>query len=630
MELSSIEVFKIISALNKEVGSGNHYLNNIYQVMNDSYLLKLHQADQPKKFIMINPKIGIWLSRYDIEKEQSVGYVTSLRRNLIRAKLIKFEQPAGERICIIHFETKKGLRKLICEFFREGNIVVVDENEKILSCLNKLNVRHREIFPGSMYKLPPSRGISLENFKKEDLKNINNNELEIAKWLGRNYSISKKYIEEILVRININNDRLCTSLSQREIELLEKQIVELIQTIKSNNLNIWIAKEDKTIRDISLIDLSASQQRKYEKAESLMNELDNYITLNLSENKVINKQEKLRKKVIELEKSIQLQNEAYKNNQNISKDLRDLAIKLSKSSNYKEILDNKNVEFIKRRNNIIRIPLIDPKRDLDEDITAIKLSSICFDQAKKIEKKVKSIEIATKKLSKDLGIITNNIDNQEEEISLKIKENSLWFEKFRWFISSEGILAIGGRDAQSNVNIIKKYAKSDDLVFHSDIIGSPFFILNNNANDSTIKEVAIATVAFSRAWKTQTHTNVYYVKSEQVKKGAPSGMYLPKGSFMIEGKKNIIKKIKLELAIGAIKYEGRYMIMSGPVEALKINALAIVLIQPGKSKSSDIAKIVKQKLISELNDSIAKIYKEKSIDEYLRMLPPGESEIVEK
>ena len=187
MELSSIEIFKIISALNKEIESDSIYLNNIYQVMNDSYLFKLHQVGKPKKYVMVNPKIGIWASKYDIDKDESIGYVTALRKNLLRAKLIKFEQPPGERICIIHFETKKGLRKIICEFFRGGNIIVVDENNKILSFLKKLKVRHREIFPVSIYELPPLKATSIENFQKDDLKNINETELEIAKWIGRNY-----------------------------------------------------------------------------------------------------------------------------------------------------------------------------------------------------------------------------------------------------------------------------------------------------------------------------------------------------------------------------------------------------------------------------------------------------------
>ena len=206
----------------------------------------------------------------------------------------------------------------------------------------------------------------------------------------------------------------------------------------------------------------------------------------------------------------------------------------------------------------------------------------------------------------------------------------LWFEKFRWFILTERILVIGGRDTQSKVNIIKKYAKHNDLVFHSDIVGSPFFIIKDGISEISIAEIATATASFSRAWKTQTSVNVYYVKYEQVKKGAPSGMSMSKGSFMIEGKKNILKNVKLELAVGAVKYQDKYTIMSGPVEVLTRESLAWVRIQPGKGKSSDIAKLIKNKLISKLNNDISEIYKGKSIDEYLRVLPPGGSEILDK
>ena len=630
MELSSIELFKIISVLNKEIESDNLYLNNVYQVMNDSYLFRLHQVGKSKKYVMVNPKIGIWESKYDIEKDESTGYVTSLRRNLLRARLIKFEQPPGERICIMHFETKKGKRKVICEFFREGNIIVVDENNKILSCLRKLKVRHREIFPGSIYEFPPLRAASIENFQKEDLKNIYENDLEIAKWIGRNYSLSKKYIEEILERINIDKEKECNKLSSNEIKKLENEILELVKVVKSHDLSVWIAKDENLIEDISLINLEHSKKSDYYESDSLMDELDNYITLNLSKTQSVTKQEPINKKIIELEKSIKLQQDAYNKNKDKAVKLRDLAVELSKANSYTEILDGREIEIIKYRQSIIKIPFIDSEIEIDKEISAIKLSSLCFDHAKKLERKVESIEIASLKLKSDLDKIRNKVNKQEEsKSSIKIKEEALWFEKFRWFISLEGDLVIGGRDSQSNVDIIKKYAKQNDLVFHSEIIGSPFFIIKEGVSDTTITETATATASFSRAWKSQSSVDVYYVKYEQVKKGAPSGMSMPKGSFMIEGKKTILKKVKLELAIGAVMHNGKYTIMSGPTDAVMRRSLGYVTIQPGKRKASDIAKLIKNKLILKLDNDISEIYKGKSIDEYLRVLPPGEAEIVD-
>ena len=630
MELSSIELFKIISVLNKEIESDNLYLNNIYQVMNDSYLFRLHQVGKSKKYVMVNPKIGIWESKYDIEKDESTGYVTSLRRNLLRARLIKFEQPPGERICIMHFETKKGKRKVICEFFREGNIIVVDENNKILSCLRKLKVRHREIFPGSIYEFPPLRDASIENFQKEDLKNIYENDLEIAKWIGRNYSLSKKYIEEILERISIDKEKECNKLSSNEIKKLENEILELVKVVKSHDLSVWIAKDENLIEDISLINLEHSKKSDYYESDSLMDELDNYITLNLSKTQSVTKQEPINKKIIELEKSIKLQQDAYNKNKDKAVKLRDLAVELSKANSYTEILDRREIEIIKYRHSIIKIPFIDSEIEIDKEISAIKLSSLCFDHAKKLERKIESIEIASLKLKSDLDKIRNKVNKQEEsKSSIKIKEEALWFEKFRWFVSLEGDLVIGGRDSQSNVDIIKKYAKQNDLVFHSEIVGSPFFIIKEGVSDTTITETATATASFSRAWKSQNSVDVYYVKYEQVKKGAPSGMSMPKGSFMIEGKKTILKKVKLELAIGAVMHNGKYTIMSGPTDAVMRRSLGYVTIQPGKRKASDIAKLIKNKLILKLDNDISEIYKGKSIDEYLRVLPPGGAEIVD-
>ena len=50
----------------------------------------------------------------------------------------------------------------------------------------------------------------------------------------------------------------------------------------------------------------------------------------------------------------------------------------------------------------------------------------------------------------------------------------------------------------------------------------------------SLEEAAHATVCFSRAWQTSAHgLNSFWVKPDQVKKAAPSGQSMGKGSFMI-------------------------------------------------------------------------------------------------
>ena len=70
---------------------------------------------------------------------------------------------------------------------------------------------------------------------------------------------------------------------------------------------------------------------------------------------------------------------------------------------------------------------------------------------------------------------------------------------------------------------------------------------------------------------------------EQVKKGAPTGQFLPKGSFVIEGKRNYLKGVELRLAIGIMLLNNnRETLLCGPEEAIKKRSLFYaVLLQGG-------------------------------------------------
>ena len=92
----------------------------------------------------------------------------------------------------------------------------------------------------------------------------------------------------------------------------------------------------------------------------------------------------------------------------------------------------------------------------------------------------------------------------------------------------------------------------------------------------------------------------------------------------------MIKKIKLEIAVGVIKIQDRYTLMSGPLDAIKSNCIAFVVLKPAKIKASDIAKKIKQEIISMLENQTAKIYQSKSIDEFIKVLPAGGAEIIRK
>jgi predicted ribosome quality control (RQC) complex YloA/Tae2 family protein len=293
------------------------------------------------------------------------------------------------------------------------------------------------------------------------------------------------------------------------------------------------------------------------------------------------------------------------------------------------IISSKGIKYIK---------VVEELVPLEANIA--KTASSLFVRAKEMERGGLSIDDAKDRLQQRI----NKLKNQAESIHRKHnfvrrQREREWYERYRWFISSDGLLAIGGRDASSNSAIIRKYLTEQDLVFHAEVHGSPFFIVKNgraSSPQSTLLQVAQATVSYSRAWKDGlSSADSYWVTSEQVKKGAPSGQYLPKGSFVIEGKRNYIKGNEIRLAAGIMPLDNKYSFVCGPVEAINKRSLLYVTLLPGGYDPMEISKKIRIDLYNRAteskdvnyNEEIASYIKSISYDEIIMALPSGRSKI---
>mmetsp|Transcript_8825 Transcript_8825/g.17457 ORF Transcript_8825/g.17457 Transcript_8825/m.17457 type:complete len:1132 (-) Transcript_8825:100-3495(-) len=134
-----------------------------------------------------------------------------------------------------------------------------------------------------------------------------------------------------------------------------------------------------------------------------------------------------------------------------------------------------------------------------------------------------------------------------------------WFEKFLWFITSEGILVLAGRDAQQNELLVKKYLRAShgDIYVHADLHGAATCIVRApkagvSIPPESLRQAGAMTVCMSNAWTAKIITSAWWVHADQVSKTAPTGEYLTTGSFMIRGKKNFLPPCRLELSFGFI------------------------------------------------------------------------------
>ncbi len=274
--------------------------------------------------------------------------------------------------------------------------------------------------------------------------------------------------------------------------------------------------------------------------------------------------------------------------------------------------------------------IIDLNKTVDEN------AAFYFQHAKLLKKKVEGAERTVEIMSKKLS----SINSKKAKVKKKHSELELqhsWFTKFRWFFTQHGFLVVGAKDAGSNELIIKKYLSKNDLVFHTEAPGSPFFILKLDKfySDEELKKIkediestAQLTASYSKAWSLNlVYTDVFYVRPEQITKKAKAGEYLSRGSFMVYGKRNFLT-VKLELSAG-VKGSGDSIIIFTQDYVSSLCKKYVVL-TPGSIKKSDAVKrIIKILLGKNVNSLEAvevnseKISSGRLHDVLLSLMPPG-------
>ena len=241
----------------------------------------------------------------------------------------------------------------------------------------------------------------------------------------------------------------------------------------------------------------------------------------------------------------------------------------------------------------------------------------------KFEHKLKGLDIALNKIRLKLEGVKTNFENKTDDgaikkINIRSKE---WYEKFRWFYTSNNRLVLAGRDSKNNEQLVKKHLENTDLYYHADIHGAPHTVLKDGANSEDIEQLesAIFAGAYSSAWKNKVYSvDVYSVNSDQVSKTAASGESLGTGSFVIRGKREYFRKCELKLGIGYnlnIKN-----VMCGPLTAITKSCKTYFVITPGDDKKSTVCNKLKEKF-NKINVSV-------SVDYLLSLLPPGNSTIL--
>ncbi len=631
MTLAGIELRYLVDQISEQVQ--DYYISNIYGITKDSILFKLHHTEKSDLFMMVSTS-GVWLTTVKIGQMEPNRLLKRLRSDLLRLKLKRIEQIGAERIAYFTFEGFGKEFILVGEFFGDGNILLCNKDKKILALQHSIDVRHRKLRVGLEYAVPPNSGLDIFNISESDFNDLKTTDLISAKWFGRTLGLPKKYVEGVFEIANVDPKKIGNLLTSEEIKKIFEITKKIVSDVVSGNHDVIIIRNEK----IEVFPLKlGTQDGEIIKANSFIEGLDTIFTENIvKKGKVVQssasdkKIKELQTQIFEQGKAIETVKERSKNITNVANSLFEMVsigiISIDDIS-AQEILNKNNAKLINEKG-ISLIVVQDEKIKINVKSPLQSIASVLFNEAKKQSGAISSIQEIKEKTEKKLEKFQSKTESEKDLILVTEIRKKNWYERYRWFFTSDGFLVIGGRDAASNSAVVRKHLVKNDKIFHGDIFGSPFFILKDaqNAPDTSMNEVAQATVCFSRAWREGMYgVSAYWVNPEQVKKSAPSGEFLPKGSFTIEGQRNFIKSENLKLSVGIIPQEEGHVLTCGPPETIKKNSICYAIIEPDGNEMVDAAK----KIRIEFTKIYEEITKKISIDDFVRVLPAGKSQIKE-
>ena len=655
--MSNVDIFTISNELNNLLSGAR--VDKSFQPTKDIVVMRFHVPGTGRIDLVMQCGSRIHTSQYPLENPTTPPTFPMLLRKRVKgAHVESIKQHNFDRVVEIKVKKDKYYT-IIVELFDKGNIILLDDENNIILPLKRKRLSSRDISSKIEYAFPEERGINPIAITEKEFKEVfNDSESDVVRTLAIN-GLGSLYAEEVVKRANeiteLDKNTPNNELTEKQLEGLYKGFKDLFDNLTEDTIKPQIVKSDAK-EDVVALDLKKYENFEKTYFESFNEACDEFYSKKVNTSIKNTRESAWNKKVNKFEKRLRLQQETldnfhktiedsqhkgeiiYSNYTTIENIVTVVNQARSKDYSFKEI--GKTLKKAKKdgmaeaqiyesidKLGVLTLRIDDTTLNIDPKLTIPENAENYYEKAKKAKRKTKGAEIAIENTKKQLEDIKAKKDIAMENIAVpkkRVKKNLKWYEKLRWFVSSDGHLVIGGRDANSNESVVKKYLEPNDIYLHADIHGASSTAIKLNGddvNDNLLKESGEFAASFSSAWSMGfTSQDVFWVHPDQVTKTPESGEFLAKGSFVIRGHRNYIRGARVKLAIGIVDYEGK-RIMAGPIESLEKHCDNYVVIKPGFTKKEAIAK----KIIHKINEDDLL-----TLDDIIRVLPSGKCDIDEE
>ena len=624
------------------------------------------------------------------------NFAMMLRNRLSGADFAGVEQYEFDRILSFDFERDDEDTTIVVELFGQGNVAVLDETGEVVRSLETVRLKSRTVAPGAQYEFPSSRlhpfTVSYEGFKRR----MEDSDTDVVRTLATQVNLGGLYAEEFCTRAGVEKTMDIADAGDEEFRAVYDAIQSFHERLKSGDFDPRVYEEDGAVVDATPFPLEehAAEGLNSESHDSFNDALDEYFyrldrtAEDEPEEEPGSNRPDFKAEIEKKQRIIEQQEGAIEGFEQQAQtereraellyanyDLVDEVLSTVRSAREEDVpwdeirqtLEDgaergipaaEAVVDVDGAEGTVTVELDGTRVEVEVDTGVEKNADRLYTEAKRVEGKKEGAQAAIEDTREELAEVKARRDaweaddDEEEEdeesepedvdwlsrSSIPLRTEEHWYERFRWFRTSDGYLVIGGRNADQNEEIVKKYLNKHDLFFHTQAHGGPVTVVKATGPsepsqavefpDSTKREAAQFAVSYSSTWKEgRFEGEAYMVTPDQVSKTPESGEYIEKGSFVVRGDRTYFRDVAAEVLVG-VQCEGETRVLGGPPTAIEGRVETAVRLQPGRYAQNDAAKMVYRRFKETFADQ-SFVRKVASPDKIQEFLPPGGSELLD-
>jgi len=632
--MSSFDVRAVVGEMASLEGG---YMDKVFHSEGVDVLFRINVQGEGKKELFFVD--GKWLYLAPERPEgggMPTSFATFLRKRIYNARVGRTWQVGFDRVVVMELTKGEEEFLLVFEMFAGGNVILVSDG-KILNCLLHRTRRDRVTRPGEDFEVPVPRFDPAAADPTAFADAFLGSDTDAVRALAMAVNLGGQYAEEVCFRAGVDKKTPAADVPAEKVAEMHAAVASIVEAVDAGG-SPTVYRDGGKIVDFSPVPMEMHSALEAQEMATVSLCVDAF----MAERETVRISAAVDPRITRMEKRIQNQMATIEEYEAESGALRAMGDAIyTDYQNADELLNvmfqqSKILTWEKLAEGAMRVPFVtsvDPSKNsvtarlsgvevpLDYTKSLDANASDLYSAGKDVGEKAKRARDALAESEAQLERLRKGFEKERVLALTRAKPTKqFWFERYKWFITSGGRLAIAGRDARDNDGIVRKHMKDGDVYAHADVHGAPSVILKDGAkaSEAELREVCNFAIAQSKAWVSAfADGSAYWVFPDQVSKTPSAGEFVPRGAFIIRGKRNYEYHLPMEMAVAEFEHEKSRKIMCCPTEALAGRSGKYYVIIPGRGKGkTKPGEVARDFDVPE--------------EEISRILPPGDFEITRK